>query len=308
MTEDVDLAGQRFTNRVFAAAGCAGTGKELPVQANLAGLGAVITRSITPEARAGLGAPRIAETPSGLINALGLPGPGIEGFLADELPWLVEHGAAVIVSIAAEQAADYARLAQRLRQVEGVVAVEINLSNPVTESGRLPAAMDAGLAGGIVHAVRRNTAAGTPVFAKLSGDTTDIVSVARACAGAGADGVSLINAIRGMGIDVAKGKPALGAWLGGLSGPAIKPIALRAVWEVHAALPELPIIASGGVRTGTDAAEMMMAGASAVSVGTALLSDPMAGIRVREELAGVAARREGGFRGLLGCAHQEVTA
>ncbi len=308
MTDAVDLAGQHFANRVFAAAGCAGTGRELPPQADLAGLGAVITRSITPEARAGLAAPRIAETPSGLVNALGLPGPGVEGFLTDELPWLVEHGAAVIVSIAAESAADYARLAQRLRQITGIVAVEVNLSNPVTDSGRLPVAMDAGLAGGVVHAVRRNTAAGIPVLAKLAGDTTDVVAVARSCAGAGADGVSLINAVRGMGIDVATGQPSLGAWLGGLSGPAIKPIALRAVWEVHAALPELPIIASGGVRTGTDAAEMMMAGASAVSIGTALLTDPAAGTRIREELAAIAAQRVGGYAGLLGCAHREVTA
>ena len=305
MSMAITIAGVEFAHPVFAAAGCAGTGRELPPQADLAGFGAVITRSITADPRAGLPSPRIAETPAGLVNALGLPGPGIEQFLSEELPWLVDRGVPVIASIAADSAADYARLAQRLRQAAGILAVEVNLSNPVTEPGRFPFAMEAGAAGGVVHAVRRNTAVGIPVFAKLAGDTTDIVGVARACAGAGADGVSLINAVRAMGISGDVEQPSLGATIGGLSGPAIKPIALRAVWEVHAAIPELPIIASGGVRSGADAAEMMMAGATAVSVGTALLTDPAAGTRVRDELAAIVARREGGLATLLGCAHQE---
>lgn len=305
MSTSIEIAGVGFAHPVFAAAGCAGTGRELPQQADLTGFGAVITRSITAEPRAGLPSPRIAETPAGLVNALGLPGPGVEQFLAEELPWLVSRGVPVIVSIAADSAADYSRLAQRLRQADGILAVEVNLSNPVVEPGRFPFAMDAGAAGGVVHAVRRNTAVGVPVFAKLAGDTTDVVGVARACAGAGADGVSLINAVRAVGIDAAAESPSLGATVGGLSGPAIKPIALRAVWEVHAAIPELPIIASGGIRTGTDAAEMIMAGATAVSVGTALLTDPAAGTRVRQELAEIVARHEGGLAALLGRAHQE---
>lgn len=305
MSMSIAIAGIEFAHPIFAAAGCAGTGRELPPQADLAGFGAVITRSITAEPRAGLPSPRIAETPAGLVNALGLPGPGVEQFLTDELPWLVDRGIPVIASIAADSAADYARLAQRLRQAAGILAIEVNLSNPVVEPGRFPFAMEAGAAGGVVHAVRRNTAVGVPVFAKLAGDTTDIVGVARACAGAGADGLSLINAVRAMGIDATAEQPSLGATIGGLSGPAIKPIALRAVWEVHAAMPDVPIIASGGVRTGADAAEMMMAGATAVSVGTALLNDPAAGTRVRDELADIAARREGGLPALLGCAHQE---
>jgi len=281
MSMSIAIAGIEFAHPIFAAAGCAGTGRELPPQAELAGFGAVITRSITAEPRAGLPSPRIAETPAGLVNALGLPGPGVEQFLTDELPWLVDRGVPVIASIAADSAADYARLAQRLRQAAGILAIEVNLSNPVVEPGRFPFAM------------------------KLAGDTTDIVGVARACAGAGADGLSLINAVRAMGIDATAEQPSLGATIGGLSGPAIKPIALRAVWEVYAAMPDVPIIASGGVRTGADAAEMIMAGAKAVSVGTALLNDPAAGTRVRDELTDIAARREGGLPALLGCAHQE---
>lgn len=308
MSAAVELAGVRFANRVFAAAGCAGTGRELAHRADLTGFGAVITRSITVEPRAGLPSPRIAETPSGLVNALGLPGPGIDDFLERELPWLVENRAAVIVSIAADNAADYSRLAQRLRQEPGVLAVEVNLSNPITEAGRWAFAMEAGAAAGVVHAVRRNTASSVPVFAKLAGDTTDIVGVARACADAGANGFSLINAVRGLGIDTATGRPSLGSGSGGLSGPAIKPIALRAVWQVHAALPQIPIIASGGVQTGDDAAQMIMAGATAVAVGTALLTDPAAGARIERELAEMASTVPGGFGGMLGCAHGEAAA
>ncbi len=306
MSGTVEIAGARFPRPVFAASGCAGSGRELVGHCDLRDFGAIITRSITPTPRAGLRPPRLAETPSGLINALGLPGPGIEQFLAEELPWLVDHGATVIVSIAADSGPDFARIAQRLRQAPGVAAVEVNLSYPVSDLARRPFAMDPNAAAGVVHVVRRNTAAGVPVFAKLAGDTTDIVAVARACANGGADGLSLINAVRGLGIDSAAARPSLGAAVGWLSGPAIKPIALRAVWEVHAELPAVPIIASGGVQTGVDALEMIMAGASAVAVGSALLTDPSAGARVGRELAELVARRGADLSALIGCAHVEV--
>jgi dihydroorotate dehydrogenase (NAD+) catalytic subunit len=300
-----ELAGIDLATPVIAAAGCAGTGRELARNADLRDFAAVVTRSITGEPQAGLAPPRLAETPSGLVNALGLPGPGIEEFLERELPWLLRAGATVIVSIAAATAADFGRIAQRLRQAEGITAVEVNLSNPIVAEGTRSFAMDASAAAGVIHAVRRNTAAAVPVFAKLAGDCTDVVAVARACAAGGADGVSLINAVRGMGIDVATGRPALGTAIGGLSGPAIKPIALRAVWEVYAALPDLPIIASGGVQTGVDALEMIMAGARAVAVGTALLTDPASGARIRDELAALVAADGRHVGELVGCAHVE---
>jgi len=299
------LAGIQLAHPIVAAAGCAGTGKEMAQYGDLKQFAAVITRSITADPEAGLPAPRLRETPSGLINALGVPGPGIEGFLTAELPWLVDQGLTVIISIVADTAAEFARLAQRLRQVEGVAAIEVNLSNPVATPGQMPFAFDASSAGSVVHAVRRNSAAGVPVLAKLAGDVTDVVAIARACVGAGADGLSLINAVRGFAIDSRTGAPGLGSGgRGGVSGPAMKPIALRAVWDVRAALGEIPILASGGVMSGTDAAEMMMAGANAVAVGTALLADPDAGQRIRTEFDNFLAASSWDTRTLVGSAHR----
>jgi dihydroorotate dehydrogenase (NAD+) catalytic subunit len=298
------LAGIPLATPILAASGCAGTGRELGRTGDLAGFGAFITRSITAEPRAGRPAPRLQETPSGLLNAIGMPGPGVEAFLEQELPWLAERGITVIVSITGESAADFARLAQRLRQVDAVAGVEVNLSNPVQSAGTRPFAHEAGAAGSVIHAVRRNTATGVPVLAKLAGDVTDLVAVARACVTAGADGLSLINAVRGFAVDTARRGPALGSGTGGLSGPAIRPIALRAVWETHAAMPEVPIVGSGGVTSGDDAVALIMAGATAVSVGTALLSDPSAGARIQREVAAHLVERSVDVAGLIGCAHR----
>jgi dihydroorotate dehydrogenase (NAD+) catalytic subunit len=302
-TTSVQLAGIPLRSPILAASGCAGTGRELAQYGDLSQFGAIVTRSITTEPQAGLPSPRLCETPSGLINALGLPGPGIDAFLDTELPWLNEHGVTVIVSIVADSPADFGRLAQRLRQVDGVAGVEVNLSNPLVAAGQYSFAMDPSAAGSVVHAVRRNTATGVPVFAKLAGDVTDIVAVARSCVAAGCDGLSLINAVRGFAVDADLRRPGLGSGVGGVSGPAIKPIALRAVWQVHQALPEVAILASGGVATGRDAAEMMMAGASAVAIGTAILSDPAAGARIHWELLDFLSARDEDLNGLVGCLH-----
>lgn len=296
----IDLAGLRLGNAVLAASGCAGTGRELARFTDLSGFGALVTRSITLEPRSGGASPRLVESPSGLVNAIGVPGPGVEAFLADELPWLRQTGTAVIVSLWADHLGDWAKLAQRLRQVEGIAAIEVNLSNPVDRAVRDQAAA----ATGIVHQVRRNTAVSVPVFAKLGIDAGDVVAVTRSVAGAGAAGVSLINAVRAVHVDVATGRPGLGSVFGGLSGPAIRPIAMRAVWEVHDQLPDLPIIASGGVMTGADALAMVLAGASAVAVGTALLHDPSAGTRITAELAQLLAQRGAGVAALRGAAHR----
>ncbi len=288
------VAGMTLASPVLAASGCAGAGRELEPFTDLAAFGAVVCRSITAEPRAGAPLPRLVESVGGLVNALGLPGPGMDAFLADELPQLHRVGARVIVSVWADDLGDYARIAQRLRQTEGVTGVEVNLSHPSMATVD-PAA--------VVHQVRRNSAAGVPVFAKLGPD--DVVARARSCAAAGADGVSLINAVPAITISTDPPGPGLGTVPGGLSGPAIRPIALRAVWQVHAALPDLPIIASGGIMSGADAYEFLLAGASAVAVGTALLNDPRAGQRIAAELDDRLAGRT--IDDVRGAAHERTT-
>ncbi|MDP4013415.1 MAG: dihydroorotate dehydrogenase [Candidatus Nanopelagicales bacterium] len=299
-----EIAGLALRSPVLAASGCAGTGRELAKFEPLDSFGAVITRSVTLQARAGRPTPRLVETPSGLLNAIGIPGPGIDGFLADELPWLVDHGATVVASIAAGDAADYGRLAQRLRQVRDIAGIEVNLSSPLVPRGRLPFSAEPGPAAAVVQAVRRSTSSSVPVFAKLSGDVGDVVAVGRACVQAGADGLSLINAMRAMSVDVDLTRPALGSGSGGLSGPAIRPVALRAVWETARELPKTPIVASGGIRSGRDALEMLLAGASAVALGSVLIADPSAGRRVSAELAELMDSRGAKSIGeLIGLAH-----
>ena len=301
--QSIGLAGIPLRSPVLVAAGCAGSGRELARFTDLRGFGAVVTRSITADPRPGRPAPRIAETPSGLLNAVGLPGPGIEDFVIDELPWLMSATDNVIVSLAADTVAEYGRLASQLRQVTDVAGIEINLSSPVLDAGVLPFSTDASGSAAVVHAVRRNTSLNFPVLAKLSGDVADVVPVARACVEAGADALSLINAVRGLEIDVVAAAPVLGARVGGLSGPAIRPIAMKAVWDTHAALPTVPIVASGGVVDGESALEMIMAGATAVAVGSALISDPKAGERITAELADLVQRSGEQFSDLIGSAH-----
>ena len=280
-------------NPVLAAAGCAGAGRELAQFIDVARVGAVISKSIMTEPRTGNPAPRLAETPSGLLNSVGLQGPGIDAFLQRDLPWLLSHGARAVVSIAGQTVREYGTLAARLSDAAGVSAVEINLSCPnAEEAGRL-FALDPATAGSVVAAVRASLRHDIPVFAKLSPDVTDIVAVAEACVGAGADGLSLINVVLGMAIDPGTMRPALAGAYGGLSGPAIRPVAVRCVWQVAEAFPGVPIIGTGGVRTGRDALELLLAGASLIGVGTAIVHDPSACSRVvrelEEELAAVGA-------------------
>jgi dihydroorotate dehydrogenase (NAD+) catalytic subunit len=279
------LAGMPLPNPVLAAAGCIGAGPEIARFTDLAEFGAVVTRSVTEFSSAGLPTPRLAETPGGLLNALGLPGVGMDAFLAVELPWLLSHDVTPIVSIVADTVAEFGRLAGRLRQVPGVAGIEVNLSSPVHGVGVLPFATDASGSAAVIHAVRRNSGAAIPIFAKLSGDIADTVAVARACLDAGATGLSLINAIRGLDVDTGTRKVALGSHVGGLSGPAIRPVALRTVWEVRAGLGEVPIIASGGISDGASALAMIMAGATTVALGTVLLHDPRAGHRIIIQLS-----------------------
>jgi dihydroorotate dehydrogenase (NAD+) catalytic subunit len=299
------LAGTLFPNPVFTASGCAAAGRELDQFFDVTALGGVVTKSIMLDPRSGRATPRMAETPSGMLNSIGLQGPGIEAFLEHDLAWLADRGARAVVSIAGGSVEDYAALAQRLRGRPGLAMVEVNISCPNVEDRGQVFACDPRAASGVVEAVRKNTDPGIPVFAKLSPDVTDIAVIARACVDAGADGLSVINTLLGMVIDTDRMRPVLGGVTGGLSGPAIRPVAVRCVWQVHQALPDVPVLGMGGIRTGLDALEFVLAGASAVSVGTTVFGDPSAPVRVLAELTrALADRGFERFADAVGLAHR----
>ena len=299
------LAGVEFPNPVFTASGCAAAGQELDQFFDVSLLGGVVTKSIMLAPRSGRATPRMAETPSGMLNSIGLQGPGIEAFLDKDLSWLAERGARAVVSIAGGSVEDYTKLAQRLRGRPGLSMVEVNISCPNVEDRGQVFACDPDASAAVVAAVRRATAPGVPVFAKLSPDVTDIAAIARACVDAGADGLSVINTLLGMVIDTTTLRPALGGITGGLSGPAIRPVAVRCVWQIRQALPDTPILGMGGIRTGLDALEFVLAGADAVSVGTTVFGDPTAPLRVLDELArALADRGFERFGDAVGLAHK----
>jgi len=298
------LATVSLPNPVLTASGCAAAGRELGQFFDVAELGAVVTKSIMTAPRSGRPTPRMAETPSGMLNSIGLQGPGIDSFIANDLAWLAEHGARVVVSIAGTHTDEYVALARKLAGHPAVSMLEVNISCPNVESRGQVFACDAIASARVIGAVRRAADPAQPVFAKLSPDVTDIVHIARACADSGADGFSLINTLLGLAIDPDTMSPVLGGVTGGLSGPAIRPVAVRCVWQVRQAFPHLPILGMGGIRTGLDAFEFILAGASAVSVGTAVFGDPSAPIRVLAELE--AALDERGFASVadaVGFAH-----
>jgi dihydroorotate dehydrogenase (NAD+) catalytic subunit len=278
----VDLGGLRLRNPVLTASGCFASGKEIDRFFDVRRLGAVVVKSITVEPRLGLPTPRMTETASGMLNAIGLQNPGIDAWLEQDLPWLNEHRVPTIASIAGKTAGEYRILAERLRGAPGVVAIEANISCPNVEDRGIVFACREDATHEVISQVTRISA--VPVFAKLTPDVTDIASIAGAAQGAGAAGVSVINTLLGMAIDVETMRPRLGAVTGGLSGPAIKPVAIRAVHQIHQALPELPIIGMGGIRTVEDIVEFVLAGASAVAIGTATFANPIATLELLEEL------------------------
>jgi len=278
------LAHVELPNPILTASGCAGAGRELAQFFDVAKIGAVVTKSVMLAPRSGRPTPRMAETPSGMLNSIGLQGPGIDAFLQRDLPWLLSRGARAVVSIAGGTVDEYAELAARLSDAAGVTAVEVNISCPnVADRGQV-FACDPGASAAVIEAVRARVRYDVPVFAKLSADVTDVVAIAGACVAAGADGLSMINTLLGMAIDTTTLRPVLAGVTGGLSGPAIRPVAVRCIWQVHEAFPDVPIIGMGGVRTGRDALELMLAGAATVSVGTAIFHDPSACPRIAREL------------------------
>jgi dihydroorotate dehydrogenase (NAD+) catalytic subunit len=287
----VDLCGVSLPNPVMTASGCAAAGRELDQFFDVAELGAIVTKSIMLNPRSGRPTPRMVETPSGMLNSIGLQGPGIDAFLARDLPWLVSRGARAVVSIAGDKPADYVELARRVGQAPGVAAIEVNISCPNVENRGLVFACDADSSYRVIEEVRPHIPRDIPVFAKLTPDVTDISSIAGAVADAGADGVTVINTLLGIAMDPDTLAPRLGGVTGGLSGPAVRPVAVRAVWQIRKALPDLPIIGVGGIRTGFDALEFVLAGADAVQVGTVIFHDPSAPMRIVGELRDELAQR-----------------
>lgn len=288
-------------NPVMTASGTSGQGDELARYFDLSDLGAIVVKSLSAEPWSGNPAPRVHETTGGMINSVGLQNPGVEAWLEHELPPLLAAGARVVASIWGMTVEAYDKAASMLSDAPGVIAVEVNVSCPNIEDRRR---MFAHSPTATADAVAASAASGRPRWAKLSPNVTDLPEIAAAAAGAGAEALTLMNTVMGMAIDVERRTSRLGAGGGGLSGAAIHPVAVRAVYECAAALPDVPIVGVGGVSTGEDAIELMMAGARAVQVGTATFARPRAPLAVLRQMQRWC-RRHGVARieELIGVAH-----
>lgn len=273
----VSLGGLSMKNPVTTASGTFASGREYAQFFDVSRLGAITTKGVSLNGWQGNDTPRIAETPSGMLNSIGLQNPGVETFAQKDLPWLTQQDTSVIVNVSGHSIAEYQAVVEALEQHEGIDAYEINISCPNVDCGGLTFGTDPGVAAQVVEACRAQTK--RPLIVKLTPNVTDITEIARAVEAAGADAVSLINTLLGMAIDPYKRKPILARVVGGLSGPAVKPVALRMVWQVHQAL-SIPILGMGGITNGLDAVEFMLAGATAVAVGTANFMNPQAALEV----------------------------
>ncbi len=283
----VNLAGMTMKNPVVVASGTFGFGREYGQFYDLSELGGICVKGLTAQRREGNPAPRIAETPMGILNSVGLQNPGVDAFIETELPFLRQYDVKVIANISGNTPEEYGVMCEKL-SAAGIDMIEVNISCPNVKAGGLAYGTKPELAAEVTETAKRH--ASVPVMVKLSPNVTDITEIARAVEGAGADALSLINTLRGMRIDVNTGRPVLKMNTGGLSGPAVLPVAVRMVWEVANAV-KLPILGMGGVAKGEDAAQLMLAGASAVAVGTALFADPFAPIKVRDGLEAIAERK-----------------
>ena len=301
--EDVDLsadlAGVRLRSGVLTASGCAAAGRELAAFTDVAALGAVVTKSVMLAPRSGRPTPRMAETPAGMLNSIGLQGGGVDALIEHDLPWLAAAGATAVVSVAGGDPDEFAEVARRVvtsPAAAGVAALEVNISCPNVANRGLVFACDPGSSAAVLRAVRAAVGDDVLLLAKLSPDVTDLVGIARACVEAGATGLTAINTLLGVDIDVRTMRPRLAVTTGGLSGPAVRPVAVRCVWQLRAAmlaglLPEVPVVGAGGVAGPEDAFQLVLAGASAVQVGTALFADPTTPARVDAGLRSLLAER-----------------
>ena len=286
--QSVVLAGVRMKNPVVVASGTFGFGREYGRSYDLSELGGICCKGLTLCRREGNPPPRIAETPMGILNSVGLQNPGVDAFIAEELPELRKHDLAVIANISGNTPEEYGVMCEKL-SAAGVDMIEVNISCPNVKAGGLAYGTRPELAAEVTEVAKAH-AGQVPVMVKLSPNVTDITEIARAVEGAGADALSLINTLRGMRIDVNTRRPILKMNTGGMSGPAVLPVAVRMVWEVSNAV-KIPVLGMGGVSKGEDAAQMMLAGATAVAVGTACFADPYAPLKVRDGLAEIAARQ-----------------
>ncbi len=273
----VEIGSLHLRNPVLTASGTFGYGQEFASLVDLNRLGAIIVKGISLHPRPGNKPPRIIETACGMLNAIGLENVGVERFITEKLPYLGQFSAPVIVNILGDSVEDYTTLAARLNNVEGIAALEVNISCPNVKKGGVAFGTDPSMAAAVTRGVR--SATGLPVIVKLSPNVTDITGVAHAVESEGADAISLINTLLGMAIDIRSRKPRLANVVGGLSGPAIKPVALRMVWQTAQAV-SVPVIGIGGIGTTEDALEFLMAGATAVQVGTANFYQPTASMDI----------------------------
>jgi dihydroorotate dehydrogenase (NAD+) catalytic subunit len=277
----VDIAGIKFRNPVMTASGTFGYGSEFADYMDLESIGAIITKGLSLRPKAGNRTPRIIETPGGMLNAIGLQNVGIEAFIREKIPFLRTVNTPVIVNVYGNTLEEYGELAERLDKIHEVAGLEVNISCPNVKQGGIVFGTDPRAAQEVVSLVRDATI--KPVIVKLTPNVTDIVEMAHACEEAGADALSLINTLTGMAVDLQKRRPVLANVTGGLSGPAIKPIALRMVWQVARGV-KLPVIGIGGIISATDALEFIVAGATAVQVGTANFLDPAAAQTIARDM------------------------
>lgn len=289
-------------NPVLTASGCFGYGLEFDEFFDVSTLGGICTKGLSLKPRLGNEPERIAETPAGMLNAIGLANVGVEAFCQEKLPRLRERGVTVIPNIFASSVEDFVAITERLEREAGIAAIELNLSCPNVRHGGIEFGKDPAQCARVTAAVRQATT--LPIWVKVSPEAGDLGAVARACEDAGADALTAINTIRGMAIDSERQVPVLANRTGGLSGPALKPLALRMVWELHAAT-RLPLVGIGGIMSARDAVEFLLAGASAIQVGTASFRDPLAAQHVLAGLAEYCLRHGLDAHQLVGRAHRE---
>ncbi|AMM97205.1 dihydroorotate dehydrogenase [Bacillus pumilus] len=278
---NVELPGLSLKNPIIPASGCFGFGREFASLYDLSVLGGIMIKATTLEPRFGNPTPRVAETGAGMLNAIGLQNPGLKGVLENELPWLEQFDTPIIANVAGSQVDDYVEVAKQISQAKNVHALELNISCPNVKTGGIAFGTDPQMAAALTKAVK--DVSSVPVYVKLSPNVANIVEIAQAIESAGADGLTMINTLIGMRLDLKTGKPILANKTGGLSGPAVKPVAVRMVHEVSQAV-SIPIIGMGGVQNAEDVLEFLLAGASAVAVGTANFVNPFICPDIIEEL------------------------